>query len=267
MSILPINFAATFPPERQYLSKMLLFLSKNPEKMSDQKISEKTDIPTGVTTGKVEPTLKYLKGMGIITPYNGWYRLSKFGDAVLKYDITFSQITTQMACHVNMCDGQEGSYLHSMLFTNLRPNKNYLKKEIVNKFSLNNDRPLTALVGMYTSNEGLQKCRMLSVTPDNDSIIIHSASMAQELVPVYGALIVHLYSIFFHKQGQVSIDMFDQKTNFTRILGWRDGDLEQLLQILAGKGYINIVAHLNPLVFNITIEEDKSWSQFYSEQV
>ena len=263
MSYLPLNFAETFPPERLYLAKLLSFISKVSEKVSDQVISERTGIPTGIYSGKVKPTLNYLKGMWLIEPEGSWYKLTPFGKAVVNTDVIFSQVTTQIACHVNICDKKDGALLYNQLFSTIKPSKVYKKNEIEKILSLPS-KPLTALVGMYTNAEGFEKCRILK--DDKTELTFNPIPQYDELIPVFGALIVHLYNKYFPNKGQISVDDFDAETSFRKFLGWSSDDQLRILDLLSSRGYVNLSAQLNPVVFSIKIDEDDAWAKMYSEQ-
>ena len=62
---LPLNFPETFLPERRLLASLLRFsVEKGVGNKMD--ISEETGIPTGESSGKVEPMIHYAFGMGLI---------------------------------------------------------------------------------------------------------------------------------------------------------------------------------------------------------
>ena len=63
---LPLNFPQTFLPERRLLSQLLPFAKRRGQgdKVS---IGAETGIPTGKSTGKVDPMIHYANGMGLIT--------------------------------------------------------------------------------------------------------------------------------------------------------------------------------------------------------
>ena len=60
-----VNFHKTFKPERQYIGS-ILDVANNTETMGVKDISACTGIPTGTSSGKVEPHISYANYMGLI---------------------------------------------------------------------------------------------------------------------------------------------------------------------------------------------------------
>ena len=60
-----LNFHQTFKPERQYISGLLSEIECC-NGLDIQEISNQTGIPTGKSSGKVEPTISYAEYMGLI---------------------------------------------------------------------------------------------------------------------------------------------------------------------------------------------------------
>lgn len=103
---LRLNFPQDFLPERALLSRLLAFAAKSG--FGDKlQISDATGIPTGKSTGKVEPMIHYARGMGLIAAESdrGSWRLrtTTLGDLVAKEDPYLGEATTQWACHLLLC--------------------------------------------------------------------------------------------------------------------------------------------------------------------
>ncbi len=62
---LSLNFPHDFLPERNVLFRLLPFVSKGGSGDKVQ-IGAETGIPTGESSGKVEPMIHYARGMGLI---------------------------------------------------------------------------------------------------------------------------------------------------------------------------------------------------------
>ena len=65
MSKTNLNFHLTFRPERQYISSLLGAIDSCND-ADIQEISAATGIPTGKSSGKVEPTIRYAEYMGLL---------------------------------------------------------------------------------------------------------------------------------------------------------------------------------------------------------
>ena len=64
-SISNLNFHQTFPPNLEYLSR-LLEITDMTDDLTKEEISEITGIPTGKSSGKVEPHVEYGIYMGLL---------------------------------------------------------------------------------------------------------------------------------------------------------------------------------------------------------
>lgn len=103
---LRLNFPQDFLPERALLSRLLTFAAEggSGDKMQ---ISDATGIPTGKSTGKVEPMIHYARGMGLVSAESerGSWRLrtTALGDLVARDDPFLGEAATQWACHLLLC--------------------------------------------------------------------------------------------------------------------------------------------------------------------
>lgn len=265
---LALNFASSFFPERRYLSKMLLYIKQNNKRASVADIAEITGIPNGVSSGKVMPTINYLLGMGIIIENdNKWYDLTPFGNSVFENDILFTQKVTQIACHYNMCDSINGAITYNNLFSAIRGNSIYSKDALAKMFGAKvGDAPFSAMVSMYSKPESFAKVRILEFEKDGN-IFVSPIPQYQELLPLFGALLITAQRRSFPSNQQISIDEFDTKTHYSKYLCWRSADLDDLLNQLASMNYVKIDANLTPIVFTTLMDEEKAWSEIYSQVV
>ncbi len=90
---LPLNFPQTFLPNRQLLAKLLAF-SANNGSGNKETISAATGIPTGKSTGKVNPMIYYAQGMNLIR---------YMGKVILREDPFLSELQTLWLLHLMLC--------------------------------------------------------------------------------------------------------------------------------------------------------------------
>lgn len=103
---LPLNFPQTFLPDRPLLSRLLTFAADGGSG-NKLEISSATGIPTGKSTGKVEPMIRFASGMGLIhaESHRGVWRLelTTFGKQVVDEDPYLNELPTQWLCHLLLC--------------------------------------------------------------------------------------------------------------------------------------------------------------------
>lgn len=103
---LRLNFPQDFLPERVLLSRLLDFAAAG-GRGDKMQISNATGIPTGKSTGKVEPMIHYARGMGLIAAESerGSWRLrtTALGDLVAREDPFLGEEITQWICHLLLC--------------------------------------------------------------------------------------------------------------------------------------------------------------------
>ena len=264
MSGLAVSFADSFPPERMYLSRLLLLVSEIKESLSLEQISEITGIPQGKSTGKVSTHFRYLKGMGLIMTEGTWYIMSEFGETVLANDRSFSESITQWLCHAFLCDKENGALLYSRVFSSIKPDKP-IKRSYFDSLA-SSKPPITALLGTYTNQASFMNSRILVKTAD-DSYVFHAAPIDSAMINGYGAFICYLMRTYFASKSQVSVTEFSAVTGITSYFGWTESDLINVLNKLASAGYIKIEANLNPLVFSQMKSEPNCWKELYDNLI
>jgi len=267
MKKLSINFNNTFAPNRLLMSKLLEYLKRINECTLDD-IKSNTGITNGKTTGKIQPYLNYLSGMGLInfTVRNNKFiiNITSFGNEVLMEDSQISLNLTQWICHAFMCDKKYGCDVWLSFFSDWK------KDEIINLEQIIKNNKIvkskyTPLLNMYLNEEGFNNSKIIYMN-DNNSMeyIRNSAPISQENIPGYGALLINLLSKKFNKK-QVSILEFENNTGFSNIFGWDSSESEIIYNALASRGYIKISALIEPKCIQSLVSEEYAWKMLYSE--
>lgn len=117
---LPPSFHQSFPPERRHLASLLAAATRGFAGTAEA-ISERTAIPTGKSSGKVVPHLKYLQCMGLLESANataGMYKLSPtlLGQVVFVEDPLLQEPLTQLVLHLMLAQPLGGASVWHMLF-------------------------------------------------------------------------------------------------------------------------------------------------------
>lgn len=103
---LPLNFPQDFLPDRALLARLLACAERGGAGTKVE-IGAETGIPTGASTGKVEPMIHYARGMGLITASKdrGRWALSVtvLGALVFAKDRFLDEAVTLWAMHLLLC--------------------------------------------------------------------------------------------------------------------------------------------------------------------
>ncbi|HRX61971.1 MAG TPA: hypothetical protein P5260_12275 [Candidatus Competibacter sp.] len=106
LETLPLNFPHDFLPERRLLARLLPFAAAK-GRGTKVEIGAETGIPTGESTGKVEPMIHYARGMGLIrvAKDGGRWQLSltPLGRLVAEEDPYLSESVTLWILHLLLC--------------------------------------------------------------------------------------------------------------------------------------------------------------------
>ena len=119
-----LNFHQTFPPTTDGISR-LLSVADQEGAYTKEELSQQTGIPTGKSSGKVEPYICYAVYMGLLEDRleSGKHRLSitPLGQELRLQDPGLMEQVSLMACHARLCSKHSGASLWSYLFKAVLP--------------------------------------------------------------------------------------------------------------------------------------------------
>lgn len=265
MKKLANNFHLTFEPDRLSLSSLLKFISEN-DSSSVQEIVTATGIPSGKSSGKVIPFLKYLSGMGLIE-YSGTmdclsFNITVLGNVVLEEDPLMTLNTTQWILHANMCNTIYGPDIWIAFFQNWKT----FEVRDVGRFAKNNHierKKFTPLLNMYLNENCFSYSNIIKRGEQSDHYTRTEAPLISEFLPVYSALCIYLMDSVFKNKTQISIIEFERDTNFSSIFGWDIEKQEQVYEKIASLGYIKINSLVSPKCIQPLISVDEAWKNIY----
>ena len=269
MKKLSINFNNTFSPDRLMLSLLLIYVKENPIS-SISEIQENTGITNGKSTGKVQPYLNYLSGMGLINYAidNSKFviELTPFGKIVLEEDCQMSMNLTQWICHANMCNLRYGSDVWIAFFDDWKKDEIRDLNQIINRSNIKKSK-FTPLINMYNNEDCFNYSKILRRNDKNKFCYYrNSAPLFAENIPAYGALLIDLLENNFKKE-QVSIFELEKITGFSNIFGWDSNEAEDIYNRIASLGYIKISSLMTPKCIQALISKEKAWKMLYNEVI
>jgi hypothetical protein len=242
-----LSFHQTFVPERKYLSCLMKYI-KQPREADSDKISEETGIPTGESSGKVEPTINYAKGMGLIDVSRGkvsrWQlKLTPLGDLIFAEDQYIREGFTQWVLHLQLCRRNVGAEAWYTVFgdSSLALGKVFseesLKLFLINKYGKRFNL-LGPLVRMYNSEASFIACGAL--VEDGGLIKRNPAPCVKTHFPGYYYVFSALWDDFFNGEQQVSYEDYERTTHFFATTSWDVAQINRFIDHLADEGLVKI---------------------------
>ncbi len=256
-STLPLNFPQTFLPERRLLAQLLPFAQRHGQ--GDKvAIGAETGIPTGNSTGKVEPMIYYAHGMGLITvnKESGHWQLglTPLGRVVLQEDPFLSDPLTLWLVHLMLCrryglsspaKGVADAWFALFAESGFRLGRSFKqtsfldflierhgKKKYLKQLS-------SVVVRSYLKESCLGQINVLQQAEDG-TLVRQSAPVEKVFFPVYAAYLYLVWDELFYSDKQISLDCFSEQSRCFLIMGWDDAMTARWLDWMTDKGIIQL---------------------------
>lgn len=264
VTTLSLSFPQTFLSDRDLLARLIRFAANNGSG-DKETISTETGIPTGKSTGKVEPMIRYAQGMGLVKAEKDegvWrLRLTPLGQTVSEQDRALSEPVTQWLLHLMLCrrvglatpaTGVADAWF--LLFGEgaVRLGKRFTQADYLaalqerhgSKAAL---KTLASLVlrnyfepKAFGSITALQKEK----SPDGEQFFIRqSVPFKPDYFPAYTAYLYLLWDEFFSGQVQIDFDEFAAQTRLLALFGWVEGQIANWLDWMTNHGSIKVDRH------------------------
>lgn len=272
-----LNFHLTFKPERQYISSLLAEVS-NCNGMDVQDISNQTGIPTGKSSGKVDPTISYADYMGLITKEkrDGKYEITytALGECINNEDAGLLEKLSLLAMHCMLVRPFAGAELWAHIFHNIFPkyrNKLTLKqfdKEIELKFGMG--VKMAPFNGSYQDLFG-----PLNLINDNgEQLVLNTIKIDPDFVYLYAFVLLTYWDEWLNNASADETKMASNTEitadhlsaiGFKNPFGWNDKEEYQVLEMMAQKGLIALNRQMVPFTVRRTTDVESIVDELYSE--
>lgn len=268
--VVSINFHQTFRPEKQYIAA-LLELAGAPSYKSVKEISQLTGIPTGESSGKVEPHIIYAGYMGLIAyeKREGEYSLTrtKLGEAVYIEDPGLQENLTALLCHGMMQREVNGAPLWSAVFRKVLPRyRNEIKKDMLlrelntileGNVTVKNIAPFYGSYDSFFDSVDLLDDR-------GEAIKLSSAVYNKEFIYVYAFVLLEYWKERYPTQDEITSDQLDALC-YGDVFGWDEQEEYKVLEQLSDKGIIRMNRQLAPYTILRLVESENLIGKLYSE--
>jgi len=272
-----LNFHQTFKPERQYISSILTEV-KDCDGFDVQNISNKTGIPTGKSSGKVEPSICYAEYMGLIKKekYNGKYHISytRLGECIKEEDAGILEKLSLLAMHAMLVRQYSGAELWTYIFQHMFPK--YRNQLTVNQFEKEIDlqfgqgMKIAPFKGCY--QEFFSQLNLLKF--DNDQVTLNASKIDPDFVYLYAYILFTYWDEWIKNESEEVTLMASateitsdhlSKIGFRHPFGWDEKDEYRVLELMAMKKLIVINRQMVPFTIRRITDFDFLLEMLYSE--
>ncbi|MBK1644816.1 hypothetical protein CKO25_09170 [Thiocapsa imhoffii] len=239
-SPLPLNFPQTFLADRRLLGQLLEFAERGGTGTIET-IGDATGIPTGQSTGKVEPMIHYARGMGLVQAWkaNGVWQLqaSLLGRMVLQEDAFLAEPLTLWLLHlllsrrlgravpaVGLADPWFQLFAEGRLRLGEQVDQEAYTRLLVERHGAKGYlKGLAALVlRMYRERAAFGDAGILSRTGADgaERFVREPAPFEVPFFPAYAVFLWLLWDESYPDVAQLSFDEMVHETRFLTLLGW-----------------------------------------------
>ena len=265
-----LNFHGTFPPTLIYIAEIVR-LAANNFIGSKEEISEETGIPTGDSSGKVVPHIKYAKYMGLIESDeadNGKYKLqlTPLGRIIYLEDKYFMDRISKYLVNYFLCDKEEGAPHWSFLFNNF----NYMLdseyelstiEEQVRAYFEKNVK-MTVLKSMYTGDYGFDDLKIITQS-HSKNLILKRCQIQQDCYYMYGYTLLYSWEKYFKDKLEISIDTIIEELRWSNKFGFDYNTTLEVFDELESLGIIKMNKQLSPITVIKTSQAEEIMFKIY----
>lgn len=271
MSNLNFFFHETFPLQVIYLSEILQLASEN-YCGSKYDISNLTGIPTGDTSGKVEPHIRYLEFMGLIDSeiVLGKYKLSltRLGKVVYKSDKYIMQDVTKKLMHYNLTRITTGAPQWSFLFRRYAYDFNtpVLFNTIVDngKLIYGKEIYLNPIRTIYNTGD------FSSISPiefENKHIIFKGCYASSDCNNLYAYTLLKELEDLYINENEFTLDRIFEDIRWQKGFGFEYETALEVLDDLNHMGIIKLNKQLNPMTLIVNKSSEDLIVQLYDDLI
>ena len=235
------------------ISRILSLADSGVGFLSKEEISERTMIPTGKSSGKVEPHIYYAAAMKLITfqKFNKKYecKLTQLGRTIITEDEYLVENISRLLLHYFLVDKDSPARLWSYLFNDFIPLampqfKNEVIQSAVER-KLSDNVNLTPFRTCYTSDLSLGNLELLSI---EDSVYgVRSHRVLKENRYAYGYLLLTKWEVLLRERSEITFEEVGNTLCFGKPFLWSERQIRDVLDLMRDDGLIEINAQLSPI--------------------
>ena len=272
-----LSFHQTFKPERQFLSSILVE-SESCSGLDILEISNLTGIPTGVSSGKVEPSIAYAEYMGLVSKSRQAgkieIRCTPLGECIKTEDPGFFEKLTLLIMHCMITRPWNGAALWSYIFQVILPRYHF--RITANQFSKEIELHFGPGVKMAPFNgcylELFQPLGLLHF--DADNLALSPIKIDPDFVYLYAFVLFTYWDEWLANSSKEDSKMASAEEItanhlnmicFRNPFGWDERTEYQVLELMAANNLIALNRQMVPFTVRRTTDLNFLLQKLYSE--
>lgn len=245
-----LNFHQTFPPIPDGISRLLSVADRGGA-YTKEEISQQTGIPTGKSSGKVEPYIRYAVYMGLLKDdvEGGKHTLSttSLGQELRLQDPGLMETVSLFLCHTRLSSKQTGASLWAYLFKMVLPGypdgitETLLRDELQKAAKPGTEVNKTPFLSSYSGMFG--PLRLLST--DGGRLCAAASFCDPERLYGYAYGLLYEWETVFPERKEITAEEL-RSLNLTTTFGLSREAFEDLLHRLSEAGILHFNRQLVP---------------------
>jgi len=265
-----LNFHRTFPPEREPIGRLLL-LADDMSFMTKEEIFSATGIPTGKSSGKVIPHIRYAEFMGLlqVERQRGKLRLrrTRVGEFVAAKDPYLTETVSQLLCHYHLTSSSGAPLWRFVVREYVRihgPNVHRadVQRSSQTRFGINVN--LSPFVSCYTRPTSFGSLGLLRVSSDKQTWSFCAHPYHGSLRYLYAYTLLSEWDQLDSNNPEITIHDVTQRLQWGAAFCWDSSEVLEVLSGLQDLGAIKLNRQLEPVTVIRTADTDMVLERLYT---
>lgn len=268
-----LNFHESFCPDFEHIAKIIQIADQY-EGLTKEEISDITGIPTGASSGKVEPHIYYAKFMNLIEfeKERSKYKIKSttLGRIILNEDPYFLEDISKLICNYFLTSKFYGAIMWNKIIREM-PLKygNEIKESLIIKdlheeFGI--QIKLTAFRSCYNSEKSMATLSLINVEEQNDNPIIklNKNIYNDENIYVYAYTLIRELEKLDNSRKEFTINEILDNISWGKGFLWDEEVSISVLEKLNDLNIINLNRQLNPITIIVNKNSEDIIDSVYS---
>lgn len=268
-----LNFHETFSPDLEYISK-IIYIADKCDGLTKEEISDLTGIPTGASSGKVEPHINYAKLMNLIEfnkEGNKYYiYTTSLGKVIRDEDLYFLENVSKLVCNYFLTSKIYGATMWSRIIRVMsdkygdKIKESVILKDLFEEFNIK--IKLSPFKNCYKNQKSFESLQLINIEEvDNENLILlNKNKYEEEMIYVYAYTLLKEIEVFDDKRTEFSIDEIFNIISWQKGFCWDDDFAMKILEKLSDLNIIVLNRQLNPITVIANTNSEEIVDKIYS---